>query len=111
MTRFEFCKYPVFTDNEIDVSVIGEYPAKSKISRFFNKRQSDVPRYQFKITLHGQSEKIGYIGFKIAFSDNIVKYYGQISYGIREQFRGHGYAARACKLLKPVAVAHHLDVV
>ncbi len=111
MPAFQFKKYPIFTDNEIDVSVIGEYPAKSKISRFFNTHQSDVPRYQFRITLHGQSEKIGFVGFKVVYSDLMNKYYGQISYGIREQFRGHGYAAKACRLLKPVAVDHHMDVV
>ncbi len=88
MPVFQFIKYPVFTDNEIEVSVGATYPAKSKLSRFFNKRQSDVPRYQFTITLHGQTEKIGYVGLKIAHSDNLAKYYGQISYGIKDPFAG-----------------------
>ncbi len=111
MTRFHFLKYPVFTDNEIDVAVQKEYPAKSKLSRFFNSHQSDVPRYQFKIALHGKPEKIGYVALKIAFSDNMVKYYGQISYEIQEPYRGHGYAAKACRLVKQVAIDHHMDVV
>nr|MDO8112351.1 hypothetical protein [Candidatus Sigynarchaeota archaeon] len=48
------------------------------------------------------------MGLKIAYSDNIVKYYGQISYGIREPFRGHGYTAKACKLINQVAINHRI---
>jgi predicted acetyltransferase len=111
MAKFTFFKYPTFTDGEIDVSVHKIFFATSKFSRFFNKNQSDVPRYNFKITLHGKSDKIGYIGLKITYSNEYVKYYGQISYGIQEAYRGRGYAAKGCKLIKQVAMDHHMDVI
>ena len=111
MAKYPFKQYPVFMDGEIDVIVQRTYQAKSKLSRFFNKHLSDVPRYSFKISLANQTEKIGYIGLKFAFTEPYRKYYGQISYGIQEAFQGHKYAAKACKLIVPVLIDYHLDVV
>jgi predicted acetyltransferase len=110
MGAFTFFQHPVFTDGEIDVAVDKVYPPKGRISRFFNERQSDFPRHQFCFTLHGSPEIIGYLGLKVAYTDNIVKHFGQVSYGIKEPFRGLGFAANACKLIQRVAADHHMDV-
>jgi RimJ/RimL family protein N-acetyltransferase len=62
-----------------------------------------VPSYDFAICKGG--EKIGEINLRIGYADGLY-YGGHIGYGINEEFRGNGYAARACRLLQPVAKAH-----
>lgn len=99
---FAFRKYPPFTDGEIDVTVEKEAPARRLRGR--------VPAYHFKITLHGRIEKVGRVDLRIGYTEVLVKYGGHIGYDIDEAFRGHGYAAKACKLVKQVAIDHHMDV-
>ena len=41
--------------------------------------------------------------------DNLVLYRGHIGYGVDPEYRGHGYAARACALLLPLARLHGLN--
>nr|MDO8110365.1 GNAT family N-acetyltransferase [Candidatus Sigynarchaeota archaeon] len=103
MPAFTFHEYHVFTDGEIDVAV-------EKLMRGSRLRQW-VPSYHFKIMLHGKTEKIGRVDLRIGYMDKLVLYGGHIGYGIDEVFRGHGYAAKACRLIKQVAIDHHMDVI
>jgi predicted acetyltransferase len=105
MAKFIFKKYPVFTDGEIDVVVDVEYPAKR------SKGLSWPPTYYFKIMRHGCIERIGRISLSIGYNDFVVKYNGQCGFSIKKEFRGHRYAAKACMLIKQVAIDHHMDVV
>ncbi|HME54428.1 MAG TPA: GNAT family N-acetyltransferase [Candidatus Lokiarchaeia archaeon] len=102
MQRFQFREYPAFTDGEIDVTVEKKVPG--------HRLRGLVPAYHFKITLHRQAEKIGRVDLRIGYMEKLVLYGGHIGYGIDEAFRGHGYAAKACNLIKQVAVDHHMDV-
>ncbi|MEX2683219.1 MAG: GNAT family N-acetyltransferase [Candidatus Sigynarchaeota archaeon] len=99
---FTFRKYPLLTDGEIDVVV--EREARG------NRLRGLVPAYHFKIMLHGKPEKIGRVDLRIGYRDRLVLYGGHVGYGIDETFRGHGYAAKACKLIEQVAIDHHMDV-
>ena len=68
-----------------------------------------VPAYDFAICKG--SEKVGEINLRIGYGgfgpdESSLYYGGQIGYGIDEQYRGNGYAVRACRLLLPVAKAH-----
>ena len=70
-----------------------------------------VPSYDFAVCKG--SEKIGEIHLRIGYSgfgpdESSLYYGGQIGYGIDEEFRGNGYAVRACKLLGTVAKAHDM---
>lgn len=47
---------------------------------------------------------------RIGYTDGLY-YGGQIGYGIDEQYRGHGYAEKACRLLVPVTRAHGMKKV
>ena len=70
-----------------------------------------VPGYDFIVCKAG--EKIGNIGLRIGYGGGVygsnLYYGGQIGYDIDEAHRGNGYAARACKLLIPVAKAHRME--
>lgn len=95
---FEFKEYPTLTDNEIDVSVERTRPANSKIGW--------GPSYEFKITLHGKDKKIGGISLRVSNTEFIKLYAGHIGYGIEKNYRGHRYAAKACSLIRRVALDH-----
>jgi len=105
VTKFEFKKYPVFTDGEIDVVVDQEYPAKHK------KGVQWPPTYYFNILRHGSMERIGRLSLGIGYNDYMVKYNGQCGFFIKKEFRGHRYAAKACLLIKQVAINYHMDVI
>lgn len=98
MTEFKFFDYQPFTDGEIEVVVREKRPARSEIGY--------SPVYMFDIRLPDKSEVIGQIDLRIGNTRNLEMYSGHIGYGIRERYRGHRYAAKACNLIKSVAIDH-----
>lgn len=69
-----------------------------------------VPQYHFALINTAKKEKMGNIRLRVGFNENI-KYGGNIGYEVDEKFRGHKYAARAVKLLLPLAKKHGLSEV
>jgi len=67
-----------------------------------------VPAYRFAIVVGGTP--VGRIDLRLGATDVMVRFGGQVGYGIDPPFRGHRYAARALLLLKPVARRHGFDV-
>jgi tagatose 1,6-diphosphate aldolase len=67
-----------------------------------------VPTYFFRMTQAGQDEKIGSIQLRVGNTPDLVLYGGHIGYGVEPAYRGHHYAARACRLLFPLALRHGL---
>lgn len=53
---------------------------------------------------------IGHINLRLGYTMNVVRYGGHIGYAIEPAWRGRSYAAKACLLLKPIAIAHGMDV-
>ena len=66
-----------------------------------------VPAYYFDICL-SDGTKIGQCDLRIGHSDRLY-IGGNIGYGIDEPFRGHHYAAKACRLLLRQAKKHDLQ--
>lgn len=97
---FEFKDFDYLTDGEIDLVIVQKDPAEAA--------KSYVPRYKYKICLHGSTEEIGYIDIRIGHNENTY-YGGNIGYGVEEAYRGRGYAAKACRLIKQVGYAHGMD--
>jgi tagatose 1,6-diphosphate aldolase len=101
MTEFHFNDYAPFTDGEIEVVVRSREAA--------NISRSRVPSYEFSICPAGIRVPVGRVGLRIGNTRDIVMHAGHIGYGVDEHYRGHHYAAKACKLIAPVAIDHGLN--
>lgn len=81
------------------------------LNRVLSEREAleQVPAYLFDIVFH-DGTRIGQIDLRMGYSDALVMYGGQVGYGIDKPYRGEGYAAQACQLLKSVAQVLGFDV-
>lgn len=68
-----------------------------------------VPAYRFQMTLAGGGPVVGVINLRVGTTEDIVLYAGHIGYAVQPDRRGHHYAARACRLLLPLARLYRLD--
>ncbi|MHB1318262.1 MAG: GNAT family N-acetyltransferase [Anaerolineae bacterium] len=64
-----------------------------------------VPSYEFQMQRVPDKARIGGISLRVGDNEHIT-YVGHIGYGVAEAHRGHHYAARATRLLIPLARRH-----
>lgn len=95
-----FVDIPGLTDGEIELYCVAKNPAVPEKKR--------VPSYSFEIRRDGS--RVGEVNLRIGYTDGLY-YGGQIGYSVDEPYRGHGYAAKACRLLAPVIRAHGMKKV
>jgi predicted acetyltransferase len=100
---FEFREWGLLSDGVVDLAVETVEPADPVRGR--------VPCYHFRISRHGTARAVGSIRLRVGHVEAhpVLAYAGHVGYEIDEMHRGHGYAGRACRLLRPVALAHGLD--
>ena len=67
-----------------------------------------VPSYRFKMTRQDRSVEMGRIDLRIGNTHNLIMYGGHIGYRVHAEYRGQHFAARAVRLLVPLARAHKL---
>jgi tagatose 1,6-diphosphate aldolase len=87
-------------DDDLTLTLVEEYPGDRATNR--------VPAYKFRMRPVDRDEEIGRIELRIGDTSHIVLCAGHIGYSVRSEHRGQRYAARACRLLLPVARRHGL---
>lgn len=97
---FEFFNPDKLIDHELELILVEKYPGDFKIGY--------VPAYKFKMVFTGQTKEIGHIEFRAGNNPDLVMYGGHFAYGVNAEYRGQKYAARACRLLFPLARRHGL---
>ena len=71
-----------------------------------NSERNWVPAYHFHIC-DLQGNIMGFCDLRIGYTDGLY-YGGHIGYTVYEDYRGHHYAAKACKLLFSLAQKHDM---
>lgn len=88
-----------FTDGEIDLCLSDEDVRDVKCGI------SDG--YLFYLYRHRTRKYVGYVSLRLGESPSLY-YLGHIGYRIEQEYRGHGYAGRACRLMLPLMRQHGL---
>jgi tagatose 1,6-diphosphate aldolase len=68
-----------------------------------------APTYQFQMIHNDTHEVLGNLRLSIGSTPHIERYAGHIGYGVLQEHRGHHYAARAVRLLIPLANQFGID--
>jgi len=98
---FRFRHVGSLVDGDLELVLVDEYPG--------DRDKGYLPAYKFKMTLVGTSQDVGLIELRVGSTDALVRYGGHVGYGVAPAHRGHHYAARACRLLFPLARSHGLN--
>lgn len=69
-----------------------------------------VPKYTFDIVRNSDGSAVGSIDLRLGYVRNLY-FGGNIGYSVTEEFRGNGYAGKACKLVFEIARAHRMPYV
>jgi predicted acetyltransferase len=97
---FHFHASSPLIDDDLVLVLREEYPG--------DPTRNYVPAYKFKMMVADQIEVIGHIELRIGNTESLVRYGGHFGYEVEPAYRGHHYAARACRLLLPLAKSHGL---
>lgn len=98
---FEFRDPGRLIDGELELVLLQKHPG--------NANMSWVPSYRFVMTLTRSGRPVGRIELRVGNTHSILMYAGHIGYEVWPGYRGHHYAARACRLLFPLAKSHGLN--
>jgi predicted acetyltransferase len=98
---FEFHDPGKLIDGDLELVLLDTHPG-DPVLRW-------VPTYRFQMTLLGQNDLVGRIDLRMGNTEHILMYAGHIGYGVESAYRGHHYAARACRLLMALARSHGLQ--
>lgn len=98
---FEFHDPGELADGDLELLLAEKYPGDPSVGY--------VPAYKFKMVRAGGGEQVGGIDLRVGHTRDLVMYGGHLAYGVDPGHRGNAYAARACRLLFPLAKRHGLS--
>lgn len=87
---------PVMTDGVVQLVAIDRRPFGDPFP----------PGYQLAIVLANTGTTVGTLLLRVDEGPGVIGFAGHLAYEIAEPYRGHGYAARACRLVAPLARLH-----
>jgi tagatose 1,6-diphosphate aldolase len=90
----------VLMDRDLELILLEHYPGSPTLSF--------APAYRFKMVNARDGRELGRIDLRIGNTDELRLYSGHIGYRVHQAHRGHRYAARAVRLLIPLARHHRL---
>jgi predicted acetyltransferase len=91
---FQFIEPGVLIDKDLELRLQKICPC--------NAEKGYVPEYKFEMVEATTEATIGTVDLRVGLTEKLKEYGGHISYEVVEQYRGHKYAARSCKLLFPL---------
>ena len=106
MKDFKFIDCGVLSDGEIELVVKHRLTVDKAKENGYPKGYP--PQYTFDVRLAGKPEAIGWVQLRIGRTKWVTTQSGNVGYEISESYRGHRYAAKACNLVKQVALEHGL---
>ena len=74
-----------------------------------NPTKGFVPAYRFAMHLPHSPQAAGEVSLRLGDSEFLTNFAGQVAFRVAEPFRGQHLAARACRLILPLARRHGLD--
>lgn len=88
-----FLRRPAFSDDTLDL-ILTDDDVRDELCGI-------TDGYMFHLYLHRTKRYVGYVSLRMGESPALY-YLGHIGYRVEREYRGHGYAQRACRLLKPL---------
>jgi predicted acetyltransferase len=75
--------------------------------RFCGRKQATEPDteisvYHFSMVNSSSHVEMGGINIRAGYTENIVRFRGNVGFTVHEKYRGNHYSARSCRLLIPV---------
>jgi prolyl-tRNA editing enzyme YbaK/EbsC (Cys-tRNA(Pro) deacylase)/predicted acetyltransferase len=87
------------SDSEITLRISSVSPA--------DETKGFVPAYKFEIVRLSDNAVVGEIDLRLGYVRNLY-FGGNIGYSVKEEYRGNGFAGKACKLVFQIARAHKM---
>ncbi len=98
---FGFLEPGELRDDDISLRLVATHPA--------DLTKNWVPYYVFQIVSARTGRRAGEIHLRVGNTEHMRLYGGHVAYGVRPEFRGSHFAARALRLLLPLARRHGLS--